>query len=235
MSESKDSPRVHSPLRVVVLLSGRGSNFRALLTSAKDCDQAFKIVGVISDRPSALGLETARSAKIPTSVVERRANELSSSAYNVLLAKETATYKPDLVVLAGFMRVLKNEFIATFPSKVINIHPSLLPAFKGLNAQRQALASGAKFSGCTVHIASEEVDSGAIIAQAAVPIFPDDSEESLTERILRQEHRLLPAVVRAVALGEIELEPAADHATKVIYHKQSPLNESSFLATLVES
>ncbi len=193
--------------RTTVLLSGRGSNFEALLklpsSSASGRQIEFNLV--LSDNPSARGLEVASSVGIPTKIVERCPKEKSLEKFNEELAKEVLVAKPDLIVLAGFMRVLTKEFIGKFPNKIINIHPSLLPSFRGLNAVKQALEAGVKYSGCTAHFVEEIVDSGKIIAQAIVPVFGNDTEQTLAERILQCEHRLLPAVVKGIANGEISL------------------------------
>ncbi len=160
---------------------------------------------MVSDKPSAPGLQLALEAGIPTAVVLRRPKEISNAEFNRALAAAVEEAAPDLVVLAGFMRVLTGDFISRFYDRIINIHPSLLPAFPGLSAQRQALEAGVKIAGCTVHVALEEIDSGPILGQASVPVLIGDTEESLSERILKQEHVLLPAVVKALVAGKIKI------------------------------
>ena len=211
----------NSPYRLVVLLSGRGSNFSALNRAVSSGDVPAHIAKVVSDKPSAGGLQIAREAGIPTAVVERRPKEVSIADYNRALAAEVEAASPDLVVLAGFMRVLTSEFISRFRDRIINIHPSLLPAFPGLNAQRQALEARVKISGCTVHVALEEIDSGPILGQSSVPVLAGDTEEMLSERILKQEHKLLPAVVRALATGALRIECKDEKTIEVVGPKIS--------------
>lgn len=191
--------------RVAVLISGRGSNLEALLKASKERHYPAQIVVVLSDQGTAPGLAVAQAANIPTVLVERRSPEQSKGEFNSKIAEALLPYKPDLVLLAGFMRVVSKEFLQHFPARVINIHPSLLPSFRGLHAQAQALAAGVCFAGCTVHYVVEDVDAGPIIAQAVVPVLGDDDEDSLSARILLQEHQLLPAVVYGIASGQIRL------------------------------
>jgi len=207
--------------RIVVLLSGRGSNFSALNRAVSSGDVPAQIVKVVSDKAGARGLQIARDAGIETAVVERRPKERSNSEFNRELADEVESAAPDLVVLAGFMRVLTSDFISRFRGRIINIHPSLLPAFPGLSAQRQALEAGVKISGCTVHVALEEIDAGPILGQSSVPVLAGDNEEMLSERILKQEHKLLPAVVRALATGALKIECKDDGNIEVIGNKIS--------------
>lgn len=203
--------------RLVVLLSGRGSNFAALKERIDKDRLPIEIALVVSDRTDAPGLARAKEWGLQTALVTRRAKELSSADFNRELAERVCAAKPDLVVLAGFMRILTPEFISPLRGKIINIHPSLLPAFRGLHAQQQALDAGVKFSGCTVHVALEELDAGPILGQAVVPVMPDDTEESLSERILVEEHKLLPAMVAAIARGEIRIQCRSDDAVAVEY------------------
>lgn len=200
------------PFKIVVLISGRGSNLRALIERLDAAGGPAKVVAVVSDKASAAGLKIADKHRIPTCTVPRNHKALNSAEFNSVLADAVKKFRPDLVVLAGFMRIVTKEFLQVFPDKVINIHPSLLPAFRGLNAQRQSLESGAKLAGCTVHYVSEEVDSGPIIAQAAVPILPDDTEASLTARIITSEHKLLPAVVLAISRGLVTIKRSGREA-----------------------
>lgn len=198
LSSRNDS---QSPLQVVVLVSGRGSNLQALVRSINSGVVNAVITGVISNNASAPALKFAKSAGIPTTVVERRKNP----NFEQQLIDAVLTFNAELVVLAGFMAIVGANFIRTFENRVINIHPSLLPSFRGLDAQEQALEAGVKIAGCTVHVVVDEVDAGQILAQAAVPVLEDDTAETLAERILAEEHKLLPAVVHAISVGSIQL------------------------------
>jgi phosphoribosylglycinamide formyltransferase-1 len=191
-------------LPIVVLISGTGSNLRAILAAidARRCDASVR--AVISDRQSAQGLELARERGIPTRVVKLKDFE-SRAHWDAALAEVVAEHDPALVVLAGFMRVVGAAMIARFPGRIINVHPALLPLFPGTDGPAQALRARVRVSGCSVHVVDSGVDTGPIIAQAVVPVLPDDDEDRLHQRIQRQEHRLLPAVIDAVARGAIEL------------------------------
>lgn len=191
--------------RIAVLLSGRGSNFRAIFDDLNARPLSAQIIGVISDNPKADGIAFAQSNNLPCFVVERRKKELSLEDFFSNLTKTVSDLAPDLIVLAGFMRLLPKDLVLAFDGKIINIHPSLLPAFKGLRAQQQALNAGVTQAGCTVHYVVPEMDSGAIIEQATVPVLPGDTEESLSARILAEEHILYPAVVRKIVEGKIRL------------------------------
>ncbi len=184
----------HGPLRLGVLVSGRGSNLAAVLDEIAAGRLAAEVRVVISDHPAAPALERAAQAGVPAVAVERR-NFPDRAAFEKALAAELRQHEVELVVLAGFMRVLGKIFVDEFSSRVINIHPSLLPAFPGLQAQKQALDYGVKIAGCTVHFVNEIMDGGRIIAQTAVPVLPEDTEETLSARILAEEHRLLPQVI----------------------------------------
>ncbi len=191
---------------VVVLVSGRGSNLHAICRAidAGECDA--DIVGVVSDRKSALALELADERGIPTRVVPLRKGD-DRDAWNETLASVVASLEPDLIVLAGFMRVLGSPLLERFPGRIINVHPALLPAFPGHKGPEDALDGGVRISGCTVHVVDSGVDTGPIIAQAAVPVLPDDTAETLHARIQAQEHRLLPRVVHQISVGAITLDP----------------------------
>jgi len=195
--------------RIVVLLSGRGSNFRAIFEDLKERNALAQVVGVVSDKSSAEGLKFAEANQIPCFVVERRIQEQSQKIFLEKITCTVLDLKPDLVVLAGFMRLIPTELIDALPGKIINIHPSLLPAFKGLKAQQQALTAGVSQSGCSVHFVVSEVDSGAVIAQASVPVLPGDTEQSLSSRILLEEHKLYPKVVRLIVESKVRLENGA--------------------------
>jgi phosphoribosylglycinamide formyltransferase 1 len=191
---------------VVVLASGRGSNLRAICNAidAGTCDAV--IVGVVSDRRMAEALEFAEGRGIPTRVISLRKGD-DRSAWNESLAGEVAELAPDLVVLAGFMRVLGAPLLERFPNRIINVHPALLPSFPGHSAPQNAIDRGVRISGCTVHIVDAGVDTGPILAQAAVPVLVDDTADSLHARIQVQEHRLLPRVIHQIAIGAITLDP----------------------------
>jgi len=191
--------------RIGVLLSGRGSNFEALAesTAAGRIPNA-EIALVVSNRENAPGIERARARGIEARVIPSKG--LEREAYDRLVAAALEEKKIDLVCLAGYMRLLSPFFVAAFRNRILNIHPSLLPAFPGLEAQRQALEHGAKFSGCTVHFVDENLDAGPIVLQAAVPIKDDDTPETLSERILREEHRIYSEAVRIVLEGRYRIE-----------------------------
>ncbi len=191
-------------LRIGVLVSGRGSNLQAIIDGIESGKIEAEIGLVVSDNPRAYALERCRRHGINFEVLERR-DFPSRKVFEERLAELLKEKEVQLVVLAGFMRILSRNFLRHFPNRVINIHPSLIPAFQGLHAQRQALDFGAKLSGCTVHIVDESVDGGPVIVQAVVPVLPEDTEESLSERILRFEHRILPQTVQWFAEGRVEI------------------------------
>jgi phosphoribosylglycinamide formyltransferase-1 len=191
--------------RIGVLLSGRGSNFEALAESvAAGRIPNAEIALVVSNRENAPGIERARRRGIEARVIPSKG--LEREAYDKLVAAALNEKKVELVCLAGYMRLLSPYFVAAFPHRILNIHPSLLPAFPGLEAQRQALEHGAKFSGCTVHFVDENLDAGPIVLQAAVPIEDGDTVETLSERILREEHRIYTEAVRIVLEGRYRIE-----------------------------
>ena len=184
--------------RIAVLLSGRGSNFEAIAEAVESGRiPEAEIVAVVSDVPEARGLELARLRGLPAHAVPREAESRSSHEERILRILDEA--RADLVCLAGYMRVLSPAFVARWPGRILNIHPSLLPKFAGLSPQRRALAAGETESGCTVHLVTEGVDSGPIILQRRVPIRPGDTEETLSARILGEEHEAYPeAIVRVL-------------------------------------
>jgi phosphoribosylglycinamide formyltransferase 1 len=188
-------------LRLGVLISGRGSNLQALIDACADPAYPAEIVSVISDRAEAPGLAIAAAAGISAVAIRHRDRPAFASEASVLLHGQRA----DLVCLAGFMRVLDTAFVEAWRDRMVNIHPSLLPAFPGLHPHRQALAAGVRFSGCTVHFVRPQVDAGPIIAQAVVPTRPGDDEARLAARILAVEHRLYPLAVRLIAEGRVRV------------------------------
>jgi phosphoribosylglycinamide formyltransferase-1 len=191
--------------RLGVLLSGRGSNFEALAESvAAGRIPNAEIAIALSNREDARGIEKARGFGIEARVISSKG--LEREAYDKLVIAALQEKRVDLVCLAGYMRLLSPQFVAAFRNRILNIHPSLLPAFPGLEAQRQALEHGAKFSGCTVHFVDENLDAGPIVLQACVPIEDNDTPETLAERILREEHRIYTEAVRVVLEGRFRIE-----------------------------
>lgn len=177
--------------RIVILISGRGSNMKAILEAGVPA----QIAAVISNEPAAAGLATARGHGVPTATVDHR-RFADRAAFDAALAAAIDGFHPDLVVLAGFMRILTDAFVARYHGRLVNIHPSLLPAFPGLHTHRRALAAGVRVHGCTVHFVTPALDHGPIIIQAAVPVAPDDTEDALAARVLREEHRIYPQAIR---------------------------------------
>lgn len=194
-------------LSLVVLISGTGSNLAAIIEAidAGRCDAHIR--AVISDRSSAAGLSLASRRGIPTHTVRIKDFD-SRASWDAALAETIERYQPDLLVTAGFMRILGAPVLERHSGRVINVHPALLPLFPGTDGPAQAVRAGVRLSGCSVHVVDGGVDSGPILAQAAVPVLPDDSADTLHRRIQVVEHRLLPAVIQAVASGTIQLLPA---------------------------
>lgn len=187
-------------IKAVVLLSGRGSNFKALL----EADLPVRFTAAISNRPDAAGLEHARARGIPAIALDHR-NFASREAFDAALTDAIEKAGADLVVLAGYMRILGKAFVERYQGRLINIHPSLLPMFPGLNTHESALREGVKIHGCTVHFVTAELDHGPIIIQAAVPVLADDTPETLAARVLVQEHRIYPRAVRWFAEGRLAI------------------------------
>jgi phosphoribosylglycinamide formyltransferase-1 len=191
--------------RLAVLLSGRGSNFEALADSvASGRIPNAEIAFVISNREGAPGIDLAKSRGLATRVLPSKG--LEREAFDRQVVAVLNEHKVDLVCLAGYMRLLSPFFVQSFPNRILNIHPSLLPSFPGLESQRQALEYGVKFAGCTVHFVDENLDAGPIILQAVVPISDSDTESSLSEKILREEHRIYPEAVKIVLSGKFKIE-----------------------------
>ena len=198
--------------RVAVLISGRGSNMMALIEAAKAKDYPAEIVLVLSNRPDAAGLGRAHQAGIATVVIDYRPFGEDRRAFEQALDDELRRHRVDLVCLAGFLRLLTSWFIARWRGQILNIHPALLPQFKGLHTHRRALDAGAKQHGATVHFVVEKTDSGPIIAQESVPVLPSDTEETLAARVLQIEHRIYPEALRMVADGRATFSPSRDPA-----------------------
>ncbi|MGK2286055.1 phosphoribosylglycinamide formyltransferase [Pedomonas sp. V897] len=192
-------------LRIGVLISGRGSNFKALLDATQQPGYPAEIVCVISNKGQAAGLDYARAAGIPAIVISHT-GFASREAFDITVDDQLRRHEVDIVCLAGFMRVLSAEFINRWPDRILNIHPSLLPAFRGLHTHERTIEAGCKIAGCTVHIVRPELDEGPIIAQAAVPVLEGDTPGTLAARILEQEHRIYPEAVRLIAEGRVEIE-----------------------------
>lgn len=191
-------------MRLGILISGRGSNFEAIAHSIGRGKLEAEIAVLISNRANVPGIEIAREHGIPLRVIPSAGVERET--YDKLLIDELRTHQVDLVCLAGFMRLLSTGFVRAFPNRVLNIHPSLLPAFAGLDAQRQALEYGAKITGCTVHFVDEFLDSGPIVVQSAVPVLDEDTVESLSVRILSQEHVIYPKAIQWIVEGRVLIE-----------------------------
>ncbi len=190
--------------RVGILISGRGSNMRALIEAAKAKDYPAEIVLVISNAADAGGLEFARGNGIKTEIIEHKkfpSREIFDNAMDVALNAANV----EIVALAGFMRLLSPRFVEKWRGRMINIHPSLLPAYKGLHTHKRAIEAGEKFAGCTVHFVTPELDDGPAILQAQVPVLPGDSEETLAARVLTQEHKIYPEALRLVAEGKAKI------------------------------
>ncbi len=186
--------------KIVILISGRGSNMQAMLQVGLPCE----VVAVISSRAHAEGLEVAREYGLPTHVIAHR-DYPERALFDAALRTQIDAYQPDFVILAGFMRILTAEFVAAFSGRLINIHPSLLPAYPGLSTHARALQDRVKIHGCTVHFVTPDLDHGPIIIQAAVPVMPDDDEARLAKRVLQEEHRIYPQAIRWLCEGEVAL------------------------------
>jgi phosphoribosylglycinamide formyltransferase-1 len=187
--------------KVVILISGRGTNLQALLEAALPC----AIAAVISNRADAKGLDIAKSHGVPTAVIEHR-DYPDRDSFDAALAKVIDAYAPDIVALAGFMRILSAGFVSRYHGRLINIHPSLLPAYAGLDTHARALQDGVKIHGCTVHFVTHDLDHGPIIIQAAVPVLRDDTRQSLAARVLREEHRIYAQAIRWLCKDNVMLD-----------------------------
>ena len=193
-----------SRVRTAVLISGRGSNLQALIDAAADPSFPAEIVLVISNVEGVYGLERARQAGIATAVISHKG--LSREAFDAKLDAALEAADVQLVCLAGFMRILSDGFARKWTGRLLNIHPSLLPSFRGVHVHEQALEAGVKFSGCTVHFVVPELDAGPIVEQAVVPVLANDTPDSLAARVLEQEHRIYPAALKLLAEGKVKLE-----------------------------
>ena len=187
--------------RIVILISGRGSNLQSILDAKLDA----QISAVICNNPAARGIDIARSAGVDTAVIDHRAFP-DRASFEAVLADKVDSYRPDLLVLAGFMRILTEGFIKRFSNRIMNIHPSLLPAFPGVDTHRRALHEGVRIHGCTVHFVTPDLDHGPIVVQAAVPVLPGDDEDRLAARVLEQEHHIYPEAIRWYLDGSLRFD-----------------------------
>ena len=210
-------------LRVAVLISGRGSNLQALIDACADTGFPARIVVVISNTENAKGLERAERAGIPTKIV-RHQDFADRTEFDAALEQTIQKFEANFICLAGFMRLLTSGFVDSWHDRLINIHPSLLPAFRGLNTHARALAAGVRFSGCSVHFVRSEVDAGPIIVQAAVPVFPDDTPDTLAARVLTVEHRCYPLALRWIAEGRVAVEGEVVRVVGVRVPKKNLVN-----------
>lgn len=192
---------------IVILISGRGSNMEAIVHACAREGWAARVAAVVSNRPDAAGLAFAQAQGIATAVVNHR-DYPDRESFDAELARAVQSFAPDVVVLAGFMRILTPVFITPFAGRLLNIHPSLLPAFTGLHTHRRALEEGCKLAGATVHLVTPELDHGPILAQAVVPVLPGDDESRLAARVLAQEHLMYPRAVRWLAEGRVAVDGA---------------------------
>lgn len=215
-----------SKTRIVVLISGRGSNLSAILAAAAAPDYPAAVVAVIANKADASGLQLARAAGIATEVVPSQ-GITDRDVYDRGLRTVIDRFQPDLIVLAGFMRILTAEFVQHYAGRMINIHPSLLPAFTGMHTHQRAIEAGVRLHGCTVHFVTPVLDHGPIIAQAAVPVLGHDDAGSLAKRVLVQEHRLYPMVVRWFAEGRLQLD-----GQRVLLNGESPVTDALLMPSL---
>ncbi|AHA28319.1 phosphoribosylglycinamide formyltransferase [Candidatus Liberibacter americanus] len=188
---------------IVVFISGNGTNMLSIIHATKKTGYPAKVIGVISDNPNAKGIIKAKEENIPIYTIPYN-NYKSTKEHEKAIITQISSIKPDLICLAGYIRILSKEFIENYKNKILNIHPSLLPLFPGLHTHRRALKSGVKITGCTVHIVTENIDEGPIVAQAAIPILSDETEESLSKRLLSVENILYPLALEKIILGKIE-------------------------------
>jgi phosphoribosylglycinamide formyltransferase 1 len=191
--------------RIVILISGRGSNMRSIALACENEKWPAQVVAVIANRPDAAGLAFAAERGVATAVVDHKAFT-TREAFDAAMAQAIDAHAPDVVVLAGFMRILGADCVRKYEGRMLNIHPSLLPAFTGLHTHRRAIEAGCKLAGATVHFVTAELDHGPIVLQAAVPVLPSDDEDALAERVLAQEHVISPRAVRWFVQGQLRIE-----------------------------
>ncbi|MBA9082219.1 MULTISPECIES: phosphoribosylglycinamide formyltransferase [Bartonella] len=186
--------------KVIIFISGNGSNMVSLAKESKQANYPAEIIAVICDKSHAAGIEKARANGLPTHIVDRK-NYSTKEAHEESILTILAQYQPDIICLAGYMRLISPHFIKPYKGRILNIHPSLLPSFKGLNTHERVLQAGVKITGCTVHLVTEAMDEGKILAQAAVPVCPNDTPEMLAQRVLQVEHKLYPQALKAFIEG----------------------------------
>ncbi|WP_375632186.1 MULTISPECIES: phosphoribosylglycinamide formyltransferase [unclassified Bartonella] len=190
--------------KIVVFISGNGSNMVALAQASQQTEYPAEIVAVICDNPHARGIEKAQNHNLPIHIVDRKIyktkEEHEENIFTIL-----NQYKPDFLCFAGYMRLISPRFVKLYEGRILNIHPSLLPSFKGLNTHEKALQAGVKITGCTVHLVTEDMDAGKILAQAAVPVYPHDTAECLAQRVLKVEHKLYPEALKAFIEGKSKM------------------------------
>ncbi len=215
-------------IRLTVLISGRGSNLQAILDQAASGELPAEVVAVISNQPGVYGLERARQAGVPALELDHR-NFADRPAFEAALIEQMDRYQPDLVILAGFMRVLTTDFTEHYRGRLLNIHPSLLPKFRGLHTHERAIAAGETEHGATIHFVTAELDGGPVIVQARVPVLPGDDPDTLAARVLAQEHRLYPQAIRWFAQGRLKLDG------KQVYFDGEPLHQPLRLADAVSA
>lgn len=209
-------------IRLVVLISGRGSNLQAILDQAASGELPVEIAAVISNRPGVHGLERARQAGVPALELDHK-NFADRPAFEAALSERIDRHQPDLVILAGFMRVLTANFTAHYRGRLLNIHPSLLPKFRGLHTHERAIAAGETEHGASIHFVTAELDGGPVIVRARVPVLPDDDPDTLAARVLEQEHRLYPLAIRWFAEGRLRLNG------EQVWFDEEPLKEPLWL------
>lgn len=201
--------------RIVVLISGSGSNLQAIVDSCQSGAITGEVVGVISNRPDVYGLERAQHAGIPHCVLDHKSYD-SREAYDLSLGDKIDEFSPDLVVLAGFMRILTPEFVQRYQGRMLNIHPSLLPKYQGLNTHQRAIDAGDDVHGVSVHFVTEELDGGPVILQAKVPVFDDDVSDDLAARVHQQEHRIYPLVVEWFCRNRLSMVTKGSNALAIL-------------------
>ena len=205
--------------KIIVLISGNGSNLQAIIDEIQQGKLNVSICAVISDRPGAYGLQRATKAKIPGHVIEYSRYE-DRASFDTALMQQIDAYQPDLIVLAGFMRILTPEFVQHYLGKMINIHPSLLPKYQGLNTHRRALEAGDEEHGATVHYVTPELDSGPVILQAQVPVLASDSAETLEQRVHQAEYQIYPEAIRLIASGQVSFR------NNLVYYHDKPISSA---------
>jgi len=193
-------------IKIGVLVSGRGSNLQAVIDNIENGSLSAEVAVVISDQADAFALERAKKHSIPAVHISAKGYKGKREEYDALLVQELRKHAVDLVILAGFMRIITRTLVTAFPNRIMNIHPALLPSFPGLHVQKAAIDHGAKFSGCTVHFVDEGMDTGPIIIQAVVPVLNNDTEDTLGARILKQEHKIFSRAIQLFAEGKLKVE-----------------------------